>query len=68
MLLNAQFCSTIDNISGNCTISSPCDVGKGICTSDNVCKNNLKCGDKNCKGKGSSNPEDKYNCCFTPKG
>ena len=46
---------------GCCTPDTPCEIGEGICKTDNDCKDALKCGEENCPF------SEKGSCCYVPK-
>ena len=64
-IVQPNFIFLIDIRSGNCTSDYPCDVGRGFCTSDNVCKNDLKCGGKVfCRMGEKSELKGDFKCCY----
>ena len=48
-----------------CTVSNPCNKGKGDCDSDGECAGGLICGKDNCRDF-TSNAESNTDCCVEP--
>ena len=49
MIIYFSVCNGTTLTSGCCTSSSPCQIGGGVCSSDDQCEGSLKCGTNYCR-------------------
>ena len=47
--MHVLVCNGTTLTSGCCTSSSPCQIGGGVCSSDDQCEGSHKCGTNNCR-------------------